>query len=449
MSVEFLNSMIITIDGPAGSGKSTTASRLAGRLGIMYLDTGAMYRAVTLETLKRGVDPEDARETTKIAETIDLGFKKIGSAYTITLDGKGVEEEIRGAQVTQAVSPVSKHPGVRKAMVRLQRKIVTGRGAVVEGRDTGTVVFPYAHLKVFLIADMDSRVKRRREQLLSMGIEQDALAIRANIEKRDSMDSSRETSPLTRPPGSLLVDTSKITIEDQVGIIESHALEISKKLSGLILKGDRRGVRRTMRFFYRISHNAVRCFFRVIFGLRIYGQSNMRFGGGFIFASNHISYFDPPVVGCAINREVCFLAKKQLFSNRIFAWLIRSYNAIPVDREDVDRRIIKVLMAKLHGGDSILMFPEGTRSKNGKLRNLKEGLGFISIHTSAGIIPIYVNGTNEMFRCMLRKKRLIVSIGPPIFIPEFYSADKKKSDYSVLASMVYEEMRMLRDEPRA
>jgi cytidylate kinase len=441
---DILGKLIITIDGPAGSGKSTTASILAERLGLTYLDTGAMYRAVAFAVLKEGIDPGDESSVSRIASSANIELISDNGKQIILLDGVDISREIRGPDISRVVSPVSKYAGVRKAMVKLQRKTGAPGGVVVEGRDTGSVVFPFAHLKVFLIADLEARAQRRKAQLGEMGISQDIDDIRENISSRDVIDSSRDHSPLLKPTGAYAVDTTRLSIEEQVAEIEQHARKTAEKLAGLAAgKGERNAFARA-HIYYRISQFAVRLFYRMFFGLRIYGRENLRYRENFIFASNHLSYADPPVVGCTFDREVWFMAKKELFKNRLFAWLIRTYRAIPVDRVEVDRKTMRIILGNLKEGDSVLMFPEGTRSRDGSIRNLKSGLGFIAMQAGVSILPVYVRGSNSLLKCFFRRERLQVFLGPPIRIPEDYVPDDKKQDYRVLSSMVRNEMEMLK-----
>ncbi len=442
-----LSRFVVTIDGPAGSGKSTTASILASRLGLAYLDTGAMYRAVTHAVIARGVDPEDAAAVSALASTLELEVRTIGGKTALYLDGKDVERDIRTPDVSRLVSPVSRHEGVRRAMVRIQRLAGARGGVVAEGRDTGSVVFPHAQVKVFLVADIDARARRRLEQLARMGIEQDADEIRRNILERDAMDSGRVLSPLLRPAGAFVVDTSGMTIEAQVARIEAEVLRQAERVSEMaVAPGEANSFARSAAY-YGITKWIVHAVFRVVFGLRVYGREHLRYRENFIFASNHLSNGDPLVVGCAFDREVWFLAKKELFRNRLFARLIRSYHAIPVDREEIERRTMKRLFDLLGEGRSILMFPEGTRSRTGKLGELKAGLGFIAAKSGVSIVPVCVTGTNRLFECFIRRRKLSVRIGPPIRIDGERREDIRKDDYRVLAGMAENEIRMLADEP--
>jgi len=441
--------MIVTIDGPAGSGKSTTASLLARRLGLLYLDTGAMYRGVTHAVLERGIDPEDGVSVVSVAKGIELEFRRDGEDTRLYIDGVDVSKEIRGPEVSRFVSPVSRHPGVRRVMVGIQRAMARDGGVVAEGRDTGSVVFPYADVKVFLVADIDSRSERRRRQLKGMGIEQELDEIRDNILRRDEIDSGREHSPLLKPAGALLVDTSELSIEGQVDIIERAVIDEAARLRRIEVERGGRNEFARMRLFYRMSHLAVRLFWRLFFGLRIIGSEHLRNRERSIFACNHLSYADPLVAGCALDREVAFVAKKELFRNRLFARLIETYNAIPIDRDEIDRNALKLISSKLGSGGSILMFPEGTRSRDGAIGELKAGLGFIALHNGATVVPMHISGTNDLLGCFLRRRRLEVRIGPPIRTPEGYAPSDRKSEYRVLSGMVQEEMRMLKDESEA
>ena len=202
--------MIIAIDGPAGAGKSTVAREVARALGLAYLDTGAMYRAVTLAALARGIDPADGEACARLARELELTFDDGGR---ILVDGWPGEPAIRSAEVSRSVSAVSAHPGVRRAVVSAQRALAARQGLVAEGRDTTTVVFPAADHKFFLTASESERARRRAREL---GEEHRVGAVRAEIERRDRLDSTRAHSPLTRAPDAELVDTDGRSVAEVV-----------------------------------------------------------------------------------------------------------------------------------------------------------------------------------------------------------------------------------------
>jgi cytidylate kinase len=200
--------MIIAIDGPAGAGKSTVARGVARELGLAFLDTGAMYRAVTLVALERGVDPARGEDCGRVARELVLSFDAAGH---ILIDGQAGEPAIRGPEVTAAVSLVSAHPAVRRAIVKQQRAIAAASpGLVAEGRDTTTVVFPDAEHKFFLIATPKERARRRA---LELGTPGRAAAIQADLERRDALDSSRTDSPLVQAQDAVVVDTTGLDLE--------------------------------------------------------------------------------------------------------------------------------------------------------------------------------------------------------------------------------------------
>ena len=211
------NGLIIAIDGPAASGKSTTAKLVASRLGYTYIDTGAMYRAVTLVALRTGVDPADQAAIEKLASQISIRFHCIddGSLKTF-IEAEDVSAAIREPEVTGAVSLVSSWSGVREAMVRLQREMSMEGGVVMDGRDIGTVVFPDADVKVFMVADINARAERRKSDLVGLGTEQSVEVVAHDLERRDKLDSNRDVSPLRKAEDAVEIDTSGLSIEEQV-----------------------------------------------------------------------------------------------------------------------------------------------------------------------------------------------------------------------------------------
>lgn len=219
--------LIIAIDGPAGSGKSTTARLLAKRLGYMYLDTGAFYRALTLKVLDAGVLPEDSASILQLAEKMKIEMQPLEDKNRVLLDGREVTQMIREPAVTNAVAPIAANPQVRAIMVEKQRAIGRNGGVVMEGRDIGTVVFPDADLKIFMQASLDERARRRQEELAAMGIVRDGEILKEEIARRDQNDSTRMVAPLIRAADAILLDTTNLTIEQQVDFIVG---ELEKKL---------------------------------------------------------------------------------------------------------------------------------------------------------------------------------------------------------------------------
>lgn len=199
---------VIAIDGPAGSGKSTVARQVASRLGLDYLDTGAMYRAVAFEAIRRGIDPDDAPTVAELARQMELQVDD-----RVLVNGTDATVEIRGPEVTRAVSVVAANPDVRHELVLRQREWAEARGGgVVEGRDIGTVVFPGADVKVFLTASEDARADRRTKEMLDRDYDQ----VAADLARRDRIDSTRAASPLSAAADAVPLDTTELSAEQVV-----------------------------------------------------------------------------------------------------------------------------------------------------------------------------------------------------------------------------------------
>ena len=211
--------MIIAIDGPSASGKSTTAKGVAEKLGITHVDTGAMYRAVTLGLKLSEISPDDEAGVCQYLSEIELYFD---ANNKIHLNGIDVSHEIRSGDISSRVSAVSAIPEVREKMVIIQRRIAGEQDCVLEGRDIGTVVFPNAEFKFFLIADIDVRAKRRLIELEKMGETKTISELIEDIRRRDQLDSSRNHSPLIQADDAIPIDTSQLTINEQIKIIINH-----------------------------------------------------------------------------------------------------------------------------------------------------------------------------------------------------------------------------------
>ncbi|MEU7926673.1 (d)CMP kinase [Micromonospora sp. NPDC049107] len=203
---------VVAVDGPSGSGKSTVSRRLAAGIGARYLDTGAMYRAITWAVLRSGVDLTDAASVAKVAGEADLRIGTDPQGYGVTVDGVSVDAEIRGPEVTQAVSAVAAVPAVRELLVARQREMIVNAGRmVVEGRDIGSVVAPDADLKVFLTASEAARAARRSAEDAA-----DVAATAADLARRDKLDSTRKVNPLAQAEDAVVLDTTELGIDEVV-----------------------------------------------------------------------------------------------------------------------------------------------------------------------------------------------------------------------------------------
>lgn len=208
---------IIAIDGPAGSGKGTLAKALSKKLNLVNIDTGATYRCVALKTLKENVELNEKEKIIEIAKNINIDLLKDG---TVLLDGEDVTKEIRSKEVTQIVSPLSSIVEVRRILVDVQRKIAEGKDVVMEGRDITTVVFPNTKYKFYLDASLESRADRRFKENQEKGINMTYQEVYDNIQKRDYNDMHKEVGSLMRTDEQIYIDTTNLTVEEEVNIIE-------------------------------------------------------------------------------------------------------------------------------------------------------------------------------------------------------------------------------------
>ncbi len=222
-----MRSLLITIDGPAGAGKTTVAKLLADSLSYTYIDTGALYRTIGLAAYKKGIDVYNDKELEKLCKKSDIKLEHMGESLKIILNGKDVTKEIREPQISMMASRVSACPEVRKFLLGFQKKLGEKKRAVFEGRDMGTVVFPDADMKFFLDASVEERAKRRYEELKGK-ISQTFLEIKEDIKKRDKNDSTRKIAPLKKAEDAILIDSTGKSAKEVVRIMLSHIEKINK-----------------------------------------------------------------------------------------------------------------------------------------------------------------------------------------------------------------------------
>ena len=222
----------IAIDGPAGAGKSTVARRVARALGLTYVDTGAMYRALAWAVLQNEIDPADTDTVTRLARSLDVKLQTTEDGTRVAVNGRDISDAIRTPEISNLTSPLSAIPGVRAEMAGRQARMGAAGGVVMEGRDIGTVVMPQAHVKVFLTASPERRAERRFLELTEKGLAPDRKTLLAEIQIRDNRDGSRDTAPMVPAPDAVILDTDGLSVDDVVERILALARARQEVLTG-------------------------------------------------------------------------------------------------------------------------------------------------------------------------------------------------------------------------
>jgi cytidylate kinase len=383
---------VVAIDGPAGSGKSTTARELARRLDLTYVDTGAMYRALTWAGLAAGLASKDGPALARLLRESRLELRPGGKEASVFWDGRDVSRVIRTPEIDAAVSAVSAHAAVRHVMVERQRDLGRRVGVVMEGRDIGTAVFPLASAKIYLDASLEARVERRLRQYRQRGTAMAAAELQEELADRDRRDSEREESPLSIAPDAVVLDSSNWTLEHQV----DQALQAVRSVVAEHCPAGHRPVAppTPLTAKYRLAYSCMEALAR-FYGLRVVGREHLDWQRGpTIIACNHVSWWDPPLLGGALWRSpVRTLAKAELFRYRPLAAFFGWLDAIPIRRAGYDHGAFAAALEALNSGQTVLIFPEGTRRPLGRPGPVRSGLGNLMQHSGAPAVPAFMRGT--------------------------------------------------------
>jgi cytidylate kinase len=405
--------VVIAIDGPAGVGKSTVGKRVAEELGFKYLDSGALYRALAYKMIKEGVEL-DSPNFCSLLHTLSLEVED-GVVY---LDGEDVTERIRGEDVEKVISKIAAEPKVREAFCKWQRRFAKGKNVVVEGRDIGTVVFADAFMKFYMDASIQVRAKRRYLQLYNIGKRKKFEEVLHSLSLRDKADEEREVAPLRKAKDALYIDTSRMKAEE---VVEKIVKAVQKKMA-------------SKSFAYTAAQAFLWALFRILFRIQVQGVQNLPREGPLLICANHASYLDPIVLAVCIPRKVSFVAKSELFSVPLLRGIIKKFDAFPIRREGFSRSGITLALKRMEQGKALIIFPEGTRSKDGRVGEGKRGAGYIAVHAQreykAVVIPARIKGTERILppsRFLPIPSKLKIIFGSPLFC-----ADKEPQECASL-----------------
>jgi cytidylate kinase len=410
--------MIIAIDGPAGSGKSTIAREVAKRLGMRYLDTGAMYRSVTLLALESGLVPDRLSEAGALAESAPLRFLERPDDLTqVFVADRDISQEIRGPLVSKHVSAVSAQPAVREVLTKRQREEARKGDVVLEGRDMGTVVVPDARVKVFLTASVEERARRRQAQLRAQGVSQSVQELVGDISARDSLDSGRSVAPLRKADDAIEIDTTGMTIMEVIDTVCALARKAQESdLPKWPLSRMQEGPLDTM--LYRMAYFTLRPLWRFCYRMRAVGVENFPLTGPVVVACNHKAMTDPFMLGINLPRQLHYMAKAELWKFKPLAWAMERFGTFPVSRGEADRTSIKKGLAILEHGEVLGLFPEGHCNKEEGLAPLRGGISLFSLREGVVTIPAIMRGTNMAFKHGLPHfPKIDIVIGKPIPMP--------------------------------
>ena len=429
----------IAIYGPAGAGKSTIAKAVAKDLGIIYLDTGAMYRATAYLALQKGIDPKDEQKVSEMLEDLKMDIVYKDGDQRIIVNGIDATPYLREHYMSKAASDISALPCVRYKMVDLQRDFASKNDVVLDGRDIGTFVLPNANCQVCLTASPEERAQRRMKDLEEKGEKVDYQTLLSDIIQRDYNDSHRKVAPLKQADDADFVDTTQMSVEDVVAHVKevvhiktknANSTEQNAEKPSTIIPSsemDKKTLARIKTYykpekrftFYRFLRVILRPIQMLVWPTKVIGAENVKKVKGALFTCNHYSKMDSMIPYFVLfKKEAHALAKYELFTNPVAGWFLHKMGAIPVRRGEADIESVKQVLRVLKDGKQLLIFPEGTRNKEGtqQMAEFKTGTARFAIKAKVPVVPMIYYQSPKAFR----KNWLYV--GEPFSLEEFYGA---------------------------
>ena len=386
----------IAIDGPGGAGKSTVAKNVAAKLGVLHLDTGAMYRAFAWQALRDGLSTTDPEGLAKLAGSVKIGVTFENGAQHTFVNGQDVTALIRTPEISMATSDCATHSEVRRLMVSMQQQLAARQSMILDGRDIGTRVLPDATLKIYLTASSEVRAKRRFDELATRGVVCDYQTVLADVIARDTQDSTRAIDPLSIAEDAVVLDTSDLTqAQVEEAILDLLHTRLMRKGGG---KADGR-VREPFTFAYRMAMWLSTFLFNTLFPVRYHHAERADMDAPFILIGNHNSMIDPLLIGWQVRRyQIRYLGKKELTKSRLMKSLFKHLTMIPVDRHNMDMQAVRACLKTLKENHVLGIFPEGTRHKKTLMDEMESGIAMIALRGDVPILPAYITGKPKLFR---------------------------------------------------
>jgi cytidylate kinase len=438
------NGVIVAIDGPGSSGKSSVGAAVADRLGLRFFDTGLLYRAVTWLARKRGLRPSDTARLVALAPQVFIDEDEAGRLSRVLVDGDDVSDQVRTSEVDGHVSAYAAVPELRAALLERQRAIASRGAIVMAGRDIGTVVLPEADVKIYLDASAEERARRRADERGLAKSDPERKKILAALKDRDRQDAGRAVAPLKPAAGGRVIRTDGNTLAQTVDAVVA-AVDDAAGQAGRNARSERKGRRRARRPteatpiaghispLIAIGTFIARLLARALTRVTVSGELDaFPATGPVILAANHASAADPVLVGAflmpKIGRRMNWLGKRELFDVPILSWLARQGGVHGVDRGAADVEAFRIASRVLDAGHVLAIFPEGTRSPTGTLQRGLDGVGLLALRSGATIVPVGVGDSDRFWpkgRLLPRPGgRVTVRVGAPFLLSDVLGVER-------------------------
>ena len=424
-------SFIVGIDGPAGTGKGTITELLSKKYKLLNIDTGATYRCVTLEMMNKNIKLDEEEKIAEMLKTIKIDVEETNGKQRFFLDGEEVTNKIRSKEVSQKVSQVSSIKQIRISMANLQRKMAQGKNVIMEGRDICTYVFPTADVKIYLDADAEERARRRFKQNQEKGIEMSFEEVLENINKRDKNDREKELGALKIADGATVVDSTNMTIKQ---VEKAISKVIDKKLKEKKKEKKIYKVRKETpwkKFIRTVIKGILHAFYKIVFRIEKINEQNLPLDEPCIVCANHLNTWDAVGLVVCSKRRIRFIAKEDLFNNGFLNWLAHIFDVIPIKRGMRDLDSMKRCLKALKDGETLGIFPEGTRRGLAKGAKVQNGAAYMALKTKVKVVPVGIKGSFKPFT------KVYLNYGKPI---DFTNYESKYPDKDKLESATKEIM---------